>query len=240
MKSILYAIVFVITASIIPVASAQSTLQNSAGTNVKDDSGTVWYISAENCRAAYTSAGAFLSYGFNEWWKVVEANPANYSLPACGSEVTGYASVVPPRDGRIICADRGNEKGTCYLITKGKKAAFVSEAVFKQQGFTFTNAIYGDVSWMIQAPNIENGTFPHLIGTLFNDNGTIKLVIQGNGDATALSIDNPETFASWGFKFNEVVPANSHSKFLPVDGLLKVRPSSGKLFPTNTDSSNFN
>ncbi len=37
---------------------------HAAGTNVKSSDGTIWMVMPDGTRRAYTSAGAFLSYGF--------------------------------------------------------------------------------------------------------------------------------------------------------------------------------
>src|SRR5450631_2288673 len=96
---------------------------HAAGANVSSSDGTVWMIMPDGTRRAYTSAGAFLSYGFNSWSQVVPASADDLALPA-GS------SFIPPQDGSIICSDRGSDKGTCYEVSGGMKFGFTSAAVF--------------------------------------------------------------------------------------------------------------
>jgi len=67
------------------VAQAQV---HAAGTNVSDSSGTVWMVMPDGTRRAYTSAGAFLSYGFNSWGAVVPASAEDLALP--------QGSFIPP------------------------------------------------------------------------------------------------------------------------------------------------
>src|SRR6185312_17234132 len=78
------------------------------GTNVSDASGTVYMI-VSGQRRPYTSAGAFLSYGFNSFASVAQASAEDLALPV--------GSFIPPQDGSIICSDRGSDKGTCYEIS---------------------------------------------------------------------------------------------------------------------------
>src|SRR5258708_22550113 len=87
------------------------------GTKVVKSDGTVGMIINGQFRA-YTSAGAFLSYGFNSFDSVVTANSDDLALP--------MGSFIPPQDGKVICSDRGADQGTCYLITAGQKAGFTS------------------------------------------------------------------------------------------------------------------
>src|SRR5262245_35128786 len=92
---------------------------HAVGTNVKSSDGTVWMIMPGNCRRAYTSAGAFLSYGFNSFSQVVDASLEDLALPVC---VEGF---IPPQDGQIIVADRGDEMNTAYFVSGGQKRGFV-------------------------------------------------------------------------------------------------------------------
>ena len=143
-----------------------------AGSNVKAPDGTVYLITTDGQKRPYTSAGAFLTYGFNSWGNVSIASAEDLGLP------TG--SFIPPRDGKIFCSDRGADKGTCYLISGAAKAGFVSESVFKALGFSFSNAIYGDVSWLPSAANIENYDEAHLPGVLIDRKGTIFIAYSGH------------------------------------------------------------
>lgn len=185
------------------------------GSNVNMN-GTIYHISPDGTRRPYTSAGAFLSYGFNSFSNVTVANEIDGSLPEGG--------FIPPQDGKIICSDRGSDKNTCYLITNGKKSAFVSASVFKSLGFSFTRASFGDVSWMDDAGNIENPDQPHKNGVLINNNGTVQLVT-----ATGLfGFPTGAVFMSWGYSFSDVVPANNADKNLTQSGVVSVR-SPGEL-----------
>ena len=173
--------------------------EHSAGTNVISN-GTVYMVTPDHTLRAYTSAGAFLSYGFNTWSGVQTANADDLKLPA--------GNFIPPRDGGITCSDRGDDKNTCYLITDGKKAGFTSAEVFIQLGFKFEHSLVGDVSFLPSTSNISESTQSHLPGTLINDNGTVKLL----GKDGAVGVPSVDTLKSWGYSLDDVVPANAEDK----------------------------
>lgn len=201
---------------------AAQAAPHAAGTNVMSSDGTVWMIMPDNTRRAYTSAGAFLSYGFNSWSTVVQANADDLALPA--------GSFIPPQDGSIICSDRGADKGTCYLISGGQKAGFTSATVFTGRGFSFSNAQMGDVSWMGSYPSlISDTTAANLPGVLVNNNGTVQLV----GTNGLLGIPDLTTFNGWGYSFSKVVPANAADKAKTQTGVMAAR-TPGQLSPTAT------
>lgn len=199
---------------------------HAAGTNVKSSDGTIWMITLDGQRRAYTSAGAFLSYGFNSFASVVDANSDDLALPA--------GSFIPPQDGSIICSDRGADKGTCYFVSSGMKYGFTSAAVFTGLGFSFSNAKSGDVSWMASGASLINSSsMQHLTGALINKSGTVYLV-GANG---LLGIPDIATFNSWGYSFANVVPANTADGSLTQTGVMVMR-TAGQLSPSWTGNPN--
>jgi len=202
--------------------TGQQNLTNSGthqiGTNIKTSDGTISMVAPDGTRRPYTSAGAFLSYGFNSWGIVVDASPADQALPS--------GSFIPPRDGKIMCSDRGTDKGTCYLITGGAKAGFTSAKTYTGLGFIFSKSTKGDVSWMSTGENISDTQVAHRPGILVNDSGTYKLIVESG----ALGIPDASTLQSWGYGFGDAVPANSADKILAQTGVLQPRQS-GELAP---------
>lgn len=196
---------------------------HAAGTNVVSSDGTVWMIMPDNTRRAYTSAGAFLSYGFNSWSQVVTASAEDLAL--------AQGSFIPPQDGSIICSDRNDSfavKGTCYEISGGQKFGVTSAAIFTGLGFSFANASTADVSWMSAGSQLLNSTTAaHLPGTLVNNAGTVQLM----GNSGLLGIPDVATFNSWGYSFTKVVPANAADKALTQTGVMATRVA-GQLSPT--------
>ncbi len=202
-----------------PLAAQAATGAHSVGTNVISSDGTVSMITTDGMRRPYTSAGAFLSYGFNSWSTVVQANAEDLALPVGG--------FIPPQDGSITCSDRGSDKGTCYLITGGQKAGFTSASVFTGRGFTFANAQNGDVSWMTMfSALIDDTTDANLPGVLVNNNGTVQLV----GNSGLLGVPDLTTFNGWGYSFGKVVPANTADKAKSQTGVMAAR-TPGQLSP---------
>jgi len=199
---------------------------HAAGTNVKSSDGTIWMVTTDGYRRPYTSAGAFLSYGFNSFAGVVDASAEDLALPA--------GSFIPPQDGSIICSDRGSDKGTCYFISSGMKFGFTSAAVFTGLGFSFSHSKMGDVSWMPSGSSLINSsTMQHMTGALINKSGTVYLV-GANG---LLGIPDLNTFNSWGYSFSNVVPANAADGSLSQTGVMSMR-TAGMLSPSWTTSGN--
>ncbi len=188
------------------------------GTNIVSN-GTV-YMVVNGQKRAYTSAGAFLSYGFNSWGTVQQASAEDIALPE--------GNFIPPRDGKIVCSDRSPDKGTCYLITNSKRSAFVSSAVFGQLGFSFSKALYGDVSFLEKDSDISNSSDQHKAGVLINKNGTIYLVSSKG----LIGIPNPDVLLTWGYSFADAVKANSSDYSLSESSVMTARVA-GQLNPAN-------
>ena len=70
---------------------------------------TVYYIDPSGKKRPYTSAGGFLSFGFNSFADVLTPNQDEQNLP------TG--AFVYPMEGSLI-----NDHGTVYVITSGERA----------------------------------------------------------------------------------------------------------------------
>ena len=188
------------------------------GINVKSPDGTISMIAPDGTRRPYTSAGAFLSYGFNSFSNVVDASSADLALPA--------GSFIPPRDGKIICSDRSPDKGTCYLITNGQKSGFTSAKIFTGLGFNFGKTSKGDVSWMSDAGSIGDAQSAHRSGVLINNQGTYYLI----SDSGLLGIPDANTLQSWGYAFSDAVSANDSDKSLTQVSVIQVRQP-GQLSP---------
>lgn len=201
------------------ISGTSKAAVHTTGTNVSSN-GTIYLITDDGQRRPYTSAGAFLSYGFNSWSKVSKASEEDLSLP--------IGSFIPPRDGKIICSDRGIDKGTCYLMTNGKKAAFVSEKVFKDAGFTFTKALYGDVSFLDSDSDINDSADKHRPGVLINKSGTMYLVTSDG----LLGVPSADVLKTWGYSSDDVVQASAGDSLLVQSSVISAREGS-KLTPSD-------
>ncbi len=190
----------------------------------KTPDGTVWFITTDMQKRPFTSAGAFLSYGFLSFSQVKDADASVTALP------TG--SFIAPADGKIFCASetKGSDvKGECSLVTGGMKAAFTSAAVFTGQGFSFSRAINGDSSFLSKTSNIDSSSAGHLPGVLVNNSGTVQMVVSGG----LWGVPSMDVFNSWGYSFSDVVPANAADKALSQVGVIPARQA-GQLVPTGT------
>ncbi len=203
-------------------SSTARAAADAAGSNVVSG-GTVYFISASGQKQAYTSAGAFLSYGFNSWANVTPATSDDLSLP------TG--SFVPPMDGSLI-----NDGGTVYVITGGERAAFTSAAVFTALGYSFSNVIPGDTSFLQSLPDINSSSAAHLPGAIILDHittpPTAYLVTASGKDG----IPSPAVFNSWGYSWADAVTADSFDWVLPQVGVMPQRIS-GYLSPLSQPAS---
>jgi hypothetical protein len=209
------------------VPSSALAAAHGAGSVVKTSDGTVYFINSNNHRAAFTSAGAFLTYGFLSWSQVVDANTDDLALAA--------DPFIAPRDGSIFCATstKGTDvAGECALITGGMKAAFTSASVFSGQGYSFARAQYGDSSFLAKTSNIDNAGAAHRQGALVNQSGTVYLV----GTSTLLGIPSVDVFNSWGYSFADVVPANAADMSMAKNGVMCARIP-GQLNPSFTADS---
>jgi hypothetical protein len=194
---------------------------HSIGSLVKSADGTVWFITPAGQRRPFTSAGALLSYGFLSFSQIVDANTSDLALP--------QGPFIPPQDGKVICSDRDDsyaKKGTCYLITASKRAAFTSAAVFTGQGFKFARSTSGEVSFMATDADIRSATSAHRPGVLVNNNGTIQLVGAGG----LMGVTSESVFMSWGYDYADTVPANAADKVMAQSGVMQSRVT-GQLSP---------
>ena len=210
------------------VPSSALAAAHGAGSVVKEPgSQTVWFIKDTGRKAAFTSGGAFMTYGFLSFAQVVDANSDDLALAT--------DPFIAPRDGSIFCATmtKGTDvAGECSLITGGMKAAFTSASVFAGQGYSFARANYGDSSFLAKTSNIDNAGAAHRQGALVNFSGTVYLM----GTSTLLGIPSIDVFNSWGYSFADVVTANAADMSITKSGVMCARVA-GQLNPSFTAGS---
>jgi hypothetical protein len=170
--------------------------------------GTV-YLTDGIIRQAYTSAGAFLSYSFNNWYSVVPATPQDLALPVANGQ-----PFIQPRNGSLI-----NDHGTVYIISNGVRMGFSSADVFLAMGYSFGNVMAGDTSFMVTFPPINSASQRHPWGTVVNQNGTLYYL----SDDDKWGVPDMATFFSWGLKLEEVVTANQYDRNLLQTSVLQYR-----------------
>lgn len=197
-----------ITAKLNVLANAVTVEGNhNPGTNVRTPDGTVYRISENKVLQPYTSAGAFLSYKFNSWARVVEANSADLQLPKS-------SDYIPPRNGSLI-----NDKGTVYIITDGQRAGFTLESIFNGFSYSYANVYSGDTSFMENYRVFSFVDQKHPNGTLINDKGTLYIMQHG----FRVGIPSMAVLDSWGYWVNEAVPANTYDLQAEVSSVLQPR-----------------
>jgi|GEM_PF-933129 len=167
--------------------------------------GTVYFLNAQGQKQPYTSAGAFLSYGFNSWSGVVNCSAEDLALP------TG--SFVTPADGKFYIDSIDHR--TVYLITNGQREGVASAAAFLGLGYSFSNATVADTSFMTTLAPINSSAMAHPAGTLVKlPSGEIDLM----GTNGRMGIPSLSVFNSWGYSFKDVVLANSYDQALAMSG----------------------
>lgn len=202
--------------------TAAVTKAATAGGVYSTPDGTVWFVTKDMQKRAFTSAGAFLSYGFLNFSQVMPADASVTALPS--------GAFIAPADGKIFCATQTKDTdvaGECALITGSKKAAFTSAAVFAAQGHSFARAMSGDSSFLAKTANIDNGSAAHLPGVLVNNAGTVQMVVTGG----LWGIPSQDVFNSWGYNYADVVPANAADTAKSQIGVIPGRMA-GELVPT--------
>jgi hypothetical protein len=200
------------------VASGESAIAHVPGTNINSN-GKIYFIDSAGRRRAYPSAAVFLSYGFNSFSSVQAANTADMAL--------SEGNIIPPQDGKLFYPPSGPDRGTVFLITHGQKAGFANLSAFLGSGYKFTRIISADLSLLSSTASINNSNEAHRYGALINNNGTVQYI----GNNGLVGIPSQEIFYSWGYSFEDVVPANDADKALPVTGILQARQQ-GELTPS--------
>ncbi len=214
----LSSVAMVAAMAFVPAAASAAT----PGEVYKTTDGTVWFITSDMQKRPFTSAGAFLSYGFLSWSQVKSADASVTALP------TG--AFIAPQDGTVFCATetKGTDvKGECSLVTGGQKAAFTSADVFTGLGFSFARAQYGDSSFLSKTTNVASASEAHRTGVLVNNAGTVQLVWNG----ALCGVPSIDVFNSWGYSFANAVTANAADKAMTQSSVMVGR-TAGQLVPT--------
>ena len=208
--------------SSIPKAFADAA--HSPGTNVQSGS-TIYFINAQGQKQAYASSLAFTSYGFNSFSNVVQANSADLALPD--------GPFVPPMDGTII-----NDDSTIYVVSNGQREGFSSGRAFSGQGYSFSNVVHGDSSYLPTSVPIGYNALTHPVGSLVSVNSTVYMI----GCGGFLGFPSEDVLKGWGLQNEYVLPANAADLALPnvgvvspiIPGLMSPLQECGALTQTGT------
>jgi hypothetical protein len=210
--------VLAIAALVGPMAPLAHAAVHAAGTNVV--SGNTVYFMDGTSRRPYTSAGAFLSYGFNSWASVVPASAEDMAVT--------QGAFVAPRDGSLILDQRDHR--TVFLMTNGQTQGFATRAAFDGLGYKMTNVLEGDVSFVGTLAPITTAAMAHPVGTLVldpTDHRTVYLMTT----AGRMGIPSIEVFNSWGYSFNLVANGNSYDMAQPMNAGIMPARVAGQLNP---------
>ena len=222
-----------VTLTVLPAGSAQPSNQaHPEGANVVGPDGTVYRV-ANGTRSPYTSAGAFLSYGYNNWGEVETANSEDMALPVGTYTPTASSgsmpTYIPPRDGSLI-----NDHGTIYIVYDHYRQGFTSAQVFTGLGYKFTDVLPGDASFLSELSPINSADIAHPSGTVVNDHGTICTIqspFKTGGKPGKKCFATLADMNSWGVKTNEIIPANSFDHDLPINGVIATRTAYSMMNP---------
>lgn len=178
-----------------------------------NDSGT-FYLVKDGKRQGITNPGMLFSYGFT-FNQAKPASTADKALP--------QGSLLLPNDGALV---KSNEDPTVYLISKGQRYGFVSEAVFRALGFKFTSVLVvtnPELQLLPTASNLDKSDAAHQPGLDINRNGTIYYI---GSDNQLHGYPSEAVYNSWHIPgdFSKVVPANTADMELTVGTLVEIRP----------------
>jgi hypothetical protein len=200
-----------------PVIPPVQQVAHDVGSLIADSNGTIYSIvkvGDATVRRPYTSAASFLSYGYNSFAAVVGATQADLALP--------IGAFVAPRDGSILCSDRLPDKGTCYIMSQGLKRGITSQEVFLALGYSFKNALVGDVSFVSEGSVLNSATLSHPVGTLVRNGSTLQII----GPSGLIGLPSLEVLYSWGYRLEDQVLANITDLQLSQTTILNPRDPS--------------
>lgn len=201
---------------------AQTTLASEPNTLVKSDDGTVYYIAeiskGEHYRVPFTSAGAFLSYGFLSFDQVKPMDAQDIAIPE-----NEYFAM--PKNGTVICATetKGTDvAGECSLISEGIKHAFASQKGLTSNGYSLSQVFYGDTSFLEKSNTVIEYKVAHKPGTLIKYEDEYRYIFN---DIAYAPISNQEVLKSWGWNDTSAVQANDNDlELLPMPDLEERQP----------------
>jgi len=141
----------------------------------------------------------------------VAANDADRALP--------NGALLKAMAGTLVLDTIDNR--TVYMIGQNStKRGFTTEEVFKALGYNFTKLARIDVTDYTPGPVVDIATDPHPDGALVVDSsGTVWWIL----DRKRHPFQSSEVLMSYGFKFSDVVLANSADLALPEDSAAPSR-----------------
>lgn len=174
------------------------------------DHGTVYKVE-EGYWRPFRSESVFRSHGY-DFSQVRRAGTDDLQY-----KKDGWVMIY--RDGTLV---KGPDALVVYLVANGEKRGFENAPAFLGLGYDFANVKTANTETFADLPdgiNIGSSDIAHPIGTLVNLNGTIY-IITARG---RLAFSSAEDFESYGFSFDNVVPANLADRLLSEVGVAGER-----------------
>ncbi|MFH0893546.1 MAG: DUF5018 domain-containing protein [Bacteroidota bacterium] len=172
------------------------------------DNGTV-YLITNGQRRGFRDTAEYLSYGF-DFASVQAANSGDAALPA--------GAILKAMDG-TLALDTSDGRTVYVIGNNGTKRGFVSEAVFLELGYKFSQAVQINLADYTVGDPITSASVAHPDGTLVISGQTIWWINNGQRHG----FTSMEVFNSYGWTIGKVLNANSADMALPEGSVLQPR-----------------
>ena len=197
-----------------PTTPAPTTNQPPAGAHPNgtliNDNGTI-YLVVNGKKRGFRNPEEYFSHGY-KFNQAVPATSVDSALPAEAQPVQKAL------DGTLVL-DKSDGR-TIYMIADGKKRGFVSAEVFHALGYQFSQALPIDLTDYEAGSAVDSALTAHPDGALvLEQNGTVWWILGG----TRKGFQSAEVFYTYGFKFDQVVSANSADLALAEGSVVKFR-----------------
>lgn len=193
------------TTPVTPPASSAGSHSN--GTLINDN-GTI-YLIQNGTKVGFRDAKEYTSYGYN-FSQVVTATDADKALPSgtVAKAMTGTL-VIDATDGRTV-----------YMIGTGStKRGFVSSAVFKALGYSFSGLPKINLTDYPTGDPISDSNLAHPDGSLVFQGQTIWWLRDGKKSG----FESMVVFNTYGFNVSKVLQGNTADFALPEGPIMKLR-----------------
>ncbi len=184
---------------------AETTIKN--GTLVLD--GTTIYLISKGQKRPFATSEEFFSYGFKFSDAVI--NAAIKNIP--------QGQIMRALDGTLALDKISGRKTVYILISNGIKRGFVSDKIFSDLGYQFSQAKIMDLSGYQEGPVINSDANIHPDGTLILDDSTVWWILNG----TRRGVPSMDVFNSYGLTADSVIKNIPGDTGLPIGNLIKAR-----------------
>src|SRR6185369_17020415 len=124
---------------------------------------------------------------------------------------------------------------TIYIMTDNYRVGFASAQVFLTFGYSFSDALPGDTSFLGTLAPLNSAQAIHPSGTVVDDAGTICVIESpfrtGTGNSARKCFSKLSDMNSWGIRNSEILPANQYDRQLSIDGIIEARTATSLMNP---------